>query len=87
MHVGMAILENEGNAHSLRGAHLMWAVVRAKAGDADGTIEALERAARAGVDAKQVAQYPELVALRSRPDYPAALRAATPDTASSRPAS
>jgi hypothetical protein len=51
-------------------AHVSWAVVRARAGNLDGAVEELRRAASCGVTAEEVSRRPELAALRSRPDYP-----------------
>jgi eukaryotic-like serine/threonine-protein kinase len=51
-----------------------WARVRARAGNADGAIQALGQAARSHVTAKQVGRFDELLALQSRPDFPKELR-------------
>ncbi|MGQ0720931.1 MAG: protein kinase domain-containing protein [Candidatus Eiseniibacteriota bacterium] len=50
--------------------HLSWAVVRMRAGNAEGALEELRRAAACGVTSEDVAGHPELAALRSRVDYP-----------------
>jgi non-specific serine/threonine protein kinase/serine/threonine-protein kinase len=51
-------------------AYVTWAASRARAGDADGAVERLARAAGCGVTGKDVVKYSELAALRARPDYP-----------------
>ncbi|MFN0149441.1 MAG: protein kinase domain-containing protein [bacterium] len=53
---------------------VMWARARVRAGDADGAIDALGRAARSHFTAKYVSAFDELAALRSRTDFPGALR-------------
>jgi hypothetical protein len=58
------------DAQDLGGSYLTWAAARMLAGDADGAVERLERAARCGITEEDVAKYGELAALRSRPDYP-----------------
>ncbi len=54
----------------LGAAYLAWAELRTRAGNFDGAIERLQLAVRCGVSVEDVAGYPELAALRSRPDYP-----------------
>lgn len=50
--------------------YVLWASARARAGDDDGAIERLARAAACGMTTADLASYPELAALRSRADYP-----------------
>jgi non-specific serine/threonine protein kinase/serine/threonine-protein kinase len=50
--------------------YLVWAATRARAGDVDGAIERLQRAARCGLTAAEASKYSEVASLRSRPDYP-----------------
>ena len=64
---------NEDNAKEDRETgtvYLRWAATRAGAGDSEGAIEKLRRALSLGVTTDDVARYPELASLRSRPDYP-----------------
>jgi hypothetical protein len=56
----------------LGAAYLTWAAARARAGDVDGAVERLARAAGCGVTEEDAAKYAELAVLRSRPDYPLA---------------
>jgi non-specific serine/threonine protein kinase/serine/threonine-protein kinase len=72
MKVGIAVqLRDEAEDSRGMGAqYVLWAAARARAGDADGAIAQLERAARCGVTADGASRYDELAALRNRPDYP-----------------
>jgi tetratricopeptide (TPR) repeat protein len=63
------------DAAELANPYFLWAVARARNGDADGAIDLLGRALDRGYPAVAAAKTPELAALRSRPDYPAKLRA------------
>ncbi len=63
------------NAGELANPYFLWAVARARKGDADGAIDLLERALERGYPPAAAAASPELAALRARPDYPAELRA------------
>ena len=54
--------------------HLTWARARARAGNADGAIEALAGVVRSRVRAKDVSRFPELAALQTRTDFPSELR-------------
>ena len=51
-------------------SYLLCSAQRVRAGNADGAIEALEKAVVCGATEKDVDQYQEIAALRSRPDYP-----------------
>jgi non-specific serine/threonine protein kinase/serine/threonine-protein kinase len=50
--------------------YLTWAAARAGAGDTEGALEKLRQAAGCGATAEDAEAYPELVAFRSRWDYP-----------------
>ncbi len=66
--------EESEESPALDSAYLLWAAVRARAGDEAGAIEALEKAARCGVTQEEISKYRELAALEPRADYPLALR-------------
>lgn len=51
-------------------AYVLWAAAQAGAGNTEGAIESLGRAARCGITAVDAAKYSELASLRTRPDYP-----------------
>jgi non-specific serine/threonine protein kinase/serine/threonine-protein kinase len=53
---------------------LRWSAIRARAGDAAGAIEILNRAVRAGAHAGDIAKFDELHALRAREDFPTIAR-------------
>jgi hypothetical protein len=55
---------------SLGEVYSRWAVARARAGDADGAMDKVRLAVRCGVPAGELGEFPEIAALRSRPDYP-----------------
>ncbi len=58
------------NDPDLVDAWLCWVSVRWLSGDAPGAIETLRAAVTSGAGKDDVARYPELQAMRSRPDYP-----------------
>jgi eukaryotic-like serine/threonine-protein kinase len=72
--IAIQLREDAEDSPDMVGGFLVWAATRARAGNADGAIEALRRAVRCGATTKLVAGYPELIALRSRPDFPPELR-------------
>lgn len=82
-----AIAERDGEAYTFERIpmHVQWAAARARAGDADGAIDELENAVRSGAKPGEVDAFPELLALRSRDDYPGGLRAAAARPAAARP--
>ncbi len=71
---GLASREYEETDAALAEFFVSWAAARARAGNADGAIEALEKAARCGVTRQDVSKYRELASLTSRQDYPDGLR-------------
>jgi tetratricopeptide (TPR) repeat protein len=60
--------------YEMRVMYVTWARARARAGDLDGAIEALGRAAHARATAKDVEHFGELAVLHSRADFPSELR-------------
>jgi non-specific serine/threonine protein kinase/serine/threonine-protein kinase len=72
MRAGFALRRGEADEDDpdLAESYLTWAAARMLAGNADGAVERLTRAAGCGVTEDDVATFGELAALRSRPDYP-----------------
>jgi hypothetical protein len=72
MQAGLAMQRGDGpeDSPSLAESHVLWAAARARAGNLDGAIEELRRAARCGATEFEAAKYAELAPGRSRPDYP-----------------
>jgi tetratricopeptide (TPR) repeat protein len=72
--IEVQLREDAEDSPDMVGGFILSAATQARAGNAKGAIEALGRAVRCGATAQLVAGYPELVALRSRPDFPPELR-------------
>jgi hypothetical protein len=60
--------------YEMRMMYVTWARARARAGDTDGAIEVLGRAANSRATAKDLDRFEELAALQSRADFPGQLR-------------